>query len=246
MAAIVIACKSKRVAGIVEKYIRRDSPLENIVIAPDWEVLKRCIKGGTSASGLGRGCREDRPRLIFMESNFFHMATAYMISLLIAEHARLRIAVFSFELLTAWEQGVFYSLGAKGFVNLREDETEWGKCVKALLAGDEDHCPALLKGMEAARMTVVKNPAMTAREMQIVRLVCVGKSNEEIGAILCLKPRSIKNFKTHIYEKYGVKNNVQLVHLAVYMNWIELQEIPKMRLRIETEDNKGVKNDTAD
>jgi DNA-binding CsgD family transcriptional regulator len=220
MAVIVIASKSCRVAEIMRGYIRRVRAADTVVIAPEWEVLKRCI-------------RDERPRLIFIESNFFHCATAYMVSLLLGEKRKLRVAVFGFELLSEFERGAFYSLGARGVVDLREDESVWGKCVTALLAGEEERCPALVRGMDAARMVEIRNPALTLREMQIVRLVCAGRSNEEIGGILGIHDRSIKNYKTHIYEKCGVRNNVQLVHLAVYMGWIELGEMVKVVIRSE-------------
>jgi DNA-binding NarL/FixJ family response regulator len=217
MSGIIVASESEQVAEIVRESIRRVYPLEQVVVAPGWEVLKRCM-------------RDERPQIVFMESNFFHSATAYLISQLMAENDKRRFGVFSFEVLSDEERELFYSLGAKGFVNLREDEADWGVCVKALLKGDENRCPELLRDMDAARIAAV-NPFMTAREMQIIRLVCMGKSSIEIGKILGLHPKSVKNFKTHIYEKCGVKNNMQLLHLAVSMAWIELPEVPKVRIR---------------
>ncbi len=55
---------------------------------------------------------------------------------------------------------------------------------------------------------------ITARERDIVRLVCLGKSNAEIEKELFISMKTVKRHLYNIYQKTGVKNRVQLVNLA--------------------------------
>ena len=55
--------------------------------------------------------------------------------------------------------------------------------------------------------------ALTPREAQLVRLVAQGCTNAEIAERLHLKPQTVKNQLTAIYEKVHVRNRLEL---AVY------------------------------
>jgi DNA-binding CsgD family transcriptional regulator len=55
---------------------------------------------------------------------------------------------------------------------------------------------------------------ITARERDIIRLVCLGKSNAEIGKELFISIKTVKRHIYNIYQKAGVENRVQLVNLV--------------------------------
>lgn len=55
---------------------------------------------------------------------------------------------------------------------------------------------------------------MTDRERQIARLVAEGCSNAEIAVRLSLRPQTVKNRISLIYEKTGVRNRVALAILV--------------------------------
>ena len=45
---------------------------------------------------------------------------------------------------------------------------------------------------------------LTDREVAVLRLVARGKSNQEIGTLLGISPRTVKNHVAHAYDKIGV------------------------------------------
>ena len=47
---------------------------------------------------------------------------------------------------------------------------------------------------------------LTAREVDVLRLVARGLSNKEIGARLVISPKTARNHIEHIYVKIGVSN----------------------------------------
>jgi DNA-binding NarL/FixJ family response regulator len=60
--------------------------------------------------------------------------------------------------------------------------------------------------------------ALTDREHQIMRLVCKGLSNKEIGRRLNISDGTIKVHLHHIYEKLEIRNRTALAALAISQN----------------------------
>jgi len=54
---------------------------------------------------------------------------------------------------------------------------------------------------------------ITRREQDIIRLVCLGKSNAEIEEELFISVKTVKRHLYNIYRKVGARNRVQLVNL---------------------------------
>jgi len=54
---------------------------------------------------------------------------------------------------------------------------------------------------------------LTDREMEVVKLICEGKSNQEIADILFVSIDTIKDHNHNIFIKTGVKNRTQLTNL---------------------------------
>ncbi len=54
---------------------------------------------------------------------------------------------------------------------------------------------------------------ITGREIEIITLVCRGKTNKEIADDLCISPQTVKDHNYNIFRKTGVKNRTQLARL---------------------------------
>lgn len=54
---------------------------------------------------------------------------------------------------------------------------------------------------------------ISKRELEVIRLVCDGKSNQEIGDILFISVGTVKDHLYKIFKKIGVKNRTQLAKL---------------------------------
>jgi two-component system NarL family response regulator len=58
-------------------------------------------------------------------------------------------------------------------------------------------------------------PALTARELDVLRLLVEGADNATIGRELSISPHTVKQYMTNIFEKLEVKGRVQAAVYAV-------------------------------
>jgi transcriptional regulator EpsA len=62
---------------------------------------------------------------------------------------------------------------------------------------------------------------LTAREMEILRWIHLGKSNSEIGTILGISPLTVKNHVQKILRKLNVRNRAQAVGRALALRFLD-------------------------
>lgn len=59
---------------------------------------------------------------------------------------------------------------------------------------------------ERERTRAAKAKRLTPAQVSVVELVCLGKTNEEIGTILARSPLTVKNHVRHIIHKLDANN----------------------------------------
>ena len=68
-------------------------------------------------------------------------------------------------------------------------------------------------------------PKLSDREIEIIRLICKGKSNKEIASELYLSPRTIESHRENIYEKTGTRSSAEVVIYAIRNRIIAVNKI---------------------
>ncbi len=89
---------------------------------------------------------------------------------------------------------------------------------KLILSPDIAHALALEKtGHEVAALET-----LTTREFEILRLLAEANSKEQIAKILNISLKTVSNCHYLIKSKLGVASDIELTHLAIKMNVIDL------------------------
>ena len=60
--------------------------------------------------------------------------------------------------------------------------------------------------------------ALTAREIEVLRLLVEGHTNNEISRLLSISPHTVKSHIIHIFNKSGVKDRTQAAVWAIRNN----------------------------
>lgn len=60
-----------------------------------------------------------------------------------------------------------------------------------------------------------EEPALTARELEVLRLLVQGLANKEIAARIAISDSAVKNALQQLFGKTGVRTRTQLVRVAL-------------------------------
>lgn len=104
-------------------------------------------------------------------------------------------------------------LGAAGFVLKTAPLAEIVGAIRAAAAGGRV-LPATPPESDAGRPT--------ARELDVVRLVVNGHSNDEIGAALGIGSRTVETHLRRLFERFGVASRTELSTRALREGWLEV------------------------
>ncbi|MBN1102951.1 MAG: response regulator transcription factor [Deltaproteobacteria bacterium] len=104
--------------------------------------------------------------------------------------------------------------GIRGFFYENDPSELLQKGVKALFAGElwvsrEIMSRCIFENMEGAKALPRDTRALTSREMEILSLISVGATNEQIGVRLCISTNTVKTHVYNIFHKIKVPNRLQ-------------------------------------
>jgi DNA-binding NarL/FixJ family response regulator len=102
--------------------------------------------------------------------------------------------------------------GARGYLLKSALDLDLAGAVKRAAAGEEV-IDAALRRAEIKRGE--RTSALTPRELQVLQLICAGRSNREIAAALDLSVNTVGVHRTHIMDALGVHKTAELVAYAI-------------------------------
>lgn len=76
-------------------------------------------------------------------------------------------------------------------------------------------------GLAFARRPGTAVARLTPRELDVVRLVADGRSNDEIAAALSIGVKTVETHLGHVFERLGVVSRAELAARAVREGWLE-------------------------
>ena len=86
----------------------------------------------------------------------------------------------------------------------------------------------LLEESRKAALETTGDPRhLTSRELDVLELVAKGKTNNEIGEILQISPRTVSKHLENSYQKLGVENRT----MAIIQLFWQAQSVAKQRFR---------------
>lgn len=100
--------------------------------------------------------------------------------------------------------------GASGFVSKNDDMENVASAVKAIESG-YSFFPHIYASTDNNKSLVNR---LTNRELDVLRKLARGMTNNEIAADMCLSNKTISTYKTRIMEKLGINTLVELINIA--------------------------------
>ncbi len=119
-------------------------------------------------------------------------------------------------------------LGASGYVLKKAAEAELLTAIRAVARGEAFVDPAMTRvmieeylGAEGNKGTeVAQSDGLTAREIEVLKLIAEGYTNKEIVEKLVISVKTVETHKAHIAEKLGMKSRVEWLRYAREQRWL--------------------------
>ena len=107
--------------------------------------------------------------------------------------------------------------GAKGYVSKSGDPDELVEAIRQVGKGGTYLPSAMARSIAFAGPAVAQNPLskLTAKEMEILRLLSAGKSLSEIAWLVHSSYKTVANTSSLMRQKLGVRTSAELVRLAI-------------------------------
>ena len=162
--------------------------------------------------------REHRPDVTLMDLRMPQLDGVEAIAVIRAQFAAARIVV-----LTTYDsdEDIYRGLRAGAMAYLLKDALpeELLEAIRAVHAGRRRIPPEV-----AAKLTERMNsPKLTARELEVLRLVVVGHTNKEIGVALSIGEGTVRAHLNNILSKLGASDRTQAATLAIKRGIVRLE-----------------------
>jgi two-component system response regulator NreC len=117
-----------------------------------------------------------------------------------------------------------FDAGASGYVLKEAADTDVVDAVRAVAAGERYVHPALgarLIAAESEERKRAESDPLSEREREVLRLLALGHTNQEIAAQLYISVRTAETHRAHIMQKLGLSSRADLVRYALDHGLVE-------------------------
>ena len=120
-----------------------------------------------------------------------------------------------------------FAVGASGYVLKEAADTELVAAVREVASGNHYVHPALgakLVAAEADDRARAEEDPLSEREHEILRLLALGHTNQEIAGELYLSVRTVETHRAHIMQKLRISTRAELVRFALERGMLDQTE----------------------
>lgn len=139
-----------------------------------------------------------------------------------AEHPGTQVVVLT---TYADDDSLFPALqaGARGYLTKDADGDEIVRAIDDVLSGEAGLSPKIQRRLLERFTEPVRTPpqppdeypdGLTAREVEVLRLVAEGQSNPEIAGTLHVSTATVKTHINNLFAKAGLRDRAQAIHYA--------------------------------
>jgi two-component system invasion response regulator UvrY len=116
--------------------------------------------------------------------------------------------------------------GAVGYLTKGSPAEEMSSAIRQVMRGEHYICNEVAQRLSLSAL-VNKGEStplakLSPREMQVMLMITRGSTTQQISDALFLSPKTISTYRTRLFEKLEIHNDVELTHFALRYGLIEL------------------------
>ncbi len=180
---------------------------------PDLTVVGEAI----NSHEVQRLCQELDPDVLLLDLNMPGPSPAKTVAYVREQCPELRVLV-----LTAYDDDAYVrgmvAAGVSGYVLKDEAPQMLVRAIRAVMEGNHWFSRPLVEKLaqkSTGAMVRTETQSLTARELEVLRLVATGKTNQEIAVALGISVKTVEKHLGELFTKLGVASRVEAAVYAV-------------------------------
>ncbi len=167
--------------------------------------------------------RSTKPDVILLDVVMPDQSGLEIIPTLLQEHPEVRILVLSMQDDPQYVREAF-AAGARGYVLKEAADNEVVAAVREVASGGRYVHPELgarLVAAESEERRRAEEDPLSERESEVLRLLALGHTNQEIAKQLFISVRTAETHRAHIMQKLRLSSRAELVRYALERGLME-------------------------
>ena len=181
------------------------------------------VAEASDARGAVFEVRKERPDVVLVDVVMPGKSGIEAIPDLLAESAETRVLVLSMQDDPRYVREAFEA-GAVGYVLKEAADTEVVAAVREVAGGGRYLHPELGARMvdaDAAERKRAESDPLSDREREVLRLLALGHTNQEIAKMLFISVRTAETHRAHIMQKLRLASRADLVRYALAQGMLD-------------------------
>jgi DNA-binding NarL/FixJ family response regulator len=177
------------------------------------------IEEASDAKSGHRAFVQKKPDVTIIDINLPDVSGFELMRRIRKENPEARIIMFSMNNDPAFVVRAV-DMGAQGYVSKGDDPRVLVRAIRKVAAGENFISPDLAEAVTFSGAAIKASPAsqMTARELEILRLLGRGDKIVEVADALDISYKTVANTTSLLKQKLGAKNHSDLIRIAVEMS----------------------------
>ncbi len=184
----------------------------------------RIIAQYDTGLSLREGLKQQQPDVLLLDIHFPDTTGNELVRELAPAYPGMKILALT-SVDNPFEVQDMMQHGCSGYVQKTIASETLLQAIQTVHRGEQFLEPALKEALVQAMLLPghknMKNMKLTAREQEILELICDGMTNIDIGQKLFLSNRTIENYRQVLYQKFGVNNATKLVKMAFQHHFVK-------------------------
>jgi two-component system response regulator NreC len=191
----------------------RPSAREGLALLVNAEDDLEAVGEAGSEAEAAAVARALEPDVVVLDASVWTDGGTDAIEGLLREHAGMRVVVLSVQDEPQPARAAF-DRGASGYVLKQALEAELVPAIREVAAGGRYVHPELGARLIAAEQRRAEDP-LSDREHEVLGLLALGHTNQEIAGKLFISVRTVEAHRTHIMQKLRLSTRAELVRYAL-------------------------------
>jgi DNA-binding NarL/FixJ family response regulator len=168
---------------------------------------------------------KQRMTMAFIEDCFFEDRALGRLNRVHKQYPKLRVIVFSVSAISPGMIVRYISWSHGSYLSLRAGEKEIRESLETVFNGHQAIPQSLWESVDEYSRLPNFEPYLTRREIEIVRCIAEGRTAGETAEALTVSEHTVTNHLCNVYRKFGTRNRVEVVKLAVSKGILPVDEL---------------------